>query len=222
MKPMLRFLIALVSLPLIYFALSLLGALIPGARSNNSGPPAIEIGLLRGPIHYDILLPLNDNTLNGFAFSERAGVPLRHPEARWLIVGWGASGFYTTVRSYGDITAAVLWDGLTGDTSVMHVDVGGDIPPSAGVTFLKISNAEFHALLTTLEASFARNAEGGFIPLTNAGFRDTDAFFAAKGHFHLLRTCNTWIGETLRSAGLRFGIWTPTPQSVALSLSKNY
>lgn len=222
MKLALRTLTALISLPLIFFAAGLLGALIPGPHADNPGPAAIEIGLLRGPIHYDILLPLNDNTLKNFAFSEHAGVPLSHPEARWLIIGWGATGFYTTVGSYSDITAPVLWDGLTGDTSVMHIDVGGEIPPTTGVTFLKISEAEFKALLASIESSFARNPEGGFIPLAIPGFRDTDAFFEARGRFHLLHTCNAWIGETLRAAGLRFGIWTPTPQSVALSLSHNY
>ncbi len=221
MKPALRTLTALISLPLIFFALSLLGALIPGPHAQNPGPPAVQIGLLRGPIHYDFLLPLNANTLNSFAFSERAGVPITHPDARWLIIGWGATGFYTTAGSYADITAPVLWDGITGDTSVMHIDVGGEIPTTTGVTFLKISEAEFKALLATIESSFARNAEGGFIPLAIPGFRDTDAFFAARGHFNLLHTCNAWIGETLRAAGLPFGIWTPTPQSVALSLGQN-
>ena len=221
MKPALRTLTALISLPLIFFALSLLGALIPGPHAQNPGPPAVQIGLLRGPIHYDILLPLDANTLNTFAFSERAGVPLHHPDARWLIIGWGATGFYTTAGAFSDITAAALWNGITGDTSVMHIDVGGEIPASAGVTFLKISAPEYRALLTTIEASFARNPEGGFLPLAIPGFRDTDAFFAARGRFHLLHTCNAWIGETLRAAGLSFGIWTPTPQSVALSLRQN-
>lgn len=33
-----------------------------------------------------------------------------------------------------------------------------------------------------------------------------------------MRTCNVWVGERLRRAGLPFGNWTPTPQAVRLSL----
>lgn len=56
------------------------------------------------------------------------------------------------------------------------------------------------------------------VALPYAGFTDTDAFFPAVGPFNLTRTCNVGVGERLRAAGLPFGAWTPTPQSVRLSL----
>ena len=33
------------------------------------------------------------------------GIALDHPEARWLVLGWGARDFYTTVGTYSDVTA---------------------------------------------------------------------------------------------------------------------
>lgn len=56
------------------------------------------------------------------------------------------------------------------------------------------------------------------MPIPGPGFGPTDRFFAAHGRFDILRTCNTWISDMLRAAGLRFGAWTPTPYAVTLSL----
>jgi hypothetical protein len=42
-------------------------------------------------------------------------------------------------------------------------------------------------------------------------------FYEANSHFSIFRTCNVWIAEVLRGAGVPMGIWTPTPYSVSLS-----
>jgi hypothetical protein len=42
--------------------------------------------------------------------------------------------------------------------------------------------------------------------------------FPAQGRFSLLRTGKVWLGETLRAAGIPFGLWTPANWSVTLSL----
>ena len=56
------------------------------------------------------------------------------------------------------------------------------------------------------------------VPLRVEGFSKTDRFYAAGGGFHLFRTCNTWVADTLAAIGLRMGVWTPTPYSLTLSL----
>jgi hypothetical protein len=85
----LRALTALISLPLFYFVASFLGAVIPGHHPQIDGGAASRIGLLRGPIHYDLVLPLTPDLRARFAFAEQAGVPVRDPRARYLVVGWG-------------------------------------------------------------------------------------------------------------------------------------
>ncbi len=49
----------------------------------------------------------------------------------------------------------------------------------------------------------------------------TDGFYSAVGRFHVLSTCNDWVGQKLADAGLAFGVWTPTPYGVTLSLWRN-
>lgn len=209
---------ALLLLPLLYFAAAGLGALLPGGHIDLPQGRDVTIGLLRGPIHYDLLLPLSPDLRAQYDFADAAGVPIRNPAAEWLVVGWGARGFYTTVGSYAELTPGAIWNGMTGDDTVLHLDVAGQFTDLPGLTYLPLSRAQFTALLAHIDDSFQRDQTGAVVVLPNSGLGPHDAFFAAKGHFNLLYTCNVWVGETLRAAGVPFGAWTPTPQSVSFSL----
>ncbi len=191
--------------------------MIPGARADLPGGTEYLIGLARGPIHYDFLIPLSSETRAQFAFAEAAGVPIANPDAEWLVLGWGAEGFYTTAGTYSDITAGAVLRAAMGEAAVLRLDVAGNVQGVPGLSFLTLSEPQFAALLAAIDASFQRDQTATPIPLPYAGFTPTDAFFAARGDFHLFHTCNAWIGETLRAAGVPFGIWTPTPQAVSLS-----
>jgi hypothetical protein len=66
------------------------------------------VGLVAGPVHYDFLLPLIGAVRDRFAFAEQADVPVRHPDAKWLIVGWGARGFDTSTVTLADIAPGTV------------------------------------------------------------------------------------------------------------------
>lgn len=213
-----RSLTALVALPLLYFAAALIGAIIPGAHADLPQGSDVLIGLVRAPIHYDLLLPLSPDLRAHYGFAEAAGLPIQNPAAEWLLVGWGSEAFYTTAGSYTDVKASALVKAITGDAAVLHLDVAGEVSGVEGIGYFSISRAQYAALLAQIDTSFQRDQTG--LPVTIAAhFNDHDAFFAAKGRFNLLHPCNAWIGETLRAAGVPFGIWTPTPQAVELSLN---
>ncbi|MFM7854609.1 MAG: DUF2459 domain-containing protein [Flammeovirgaceae bacterium] len=38
---------------------------------------------------------------------------------------------------------------------------------------------------------------------------DNDSFYEAKGTYNLFFTCNTWVNEGLKKAGLKACLWTP-------------
>jgi uncharacterized protein (TIGR02117 family) len=213
MRSAFRLLTLILAIPMAYAAASLVLPFIPGPGQDLSGPPTRQIGLLQGPIHTDILFPLTPDARARFAFAASAGVPVTHPEADWLILGWGSAAFYTTAGTYADITAGAVLTAATGDNAVIRLDVTGPLPPLDNLRFLNLSEAQFQALLTQSLAAFA-----GETPLDHPGFTGLDAFFPAKGTFHAFRTCNVWLGETLRASGIPFGLWTPANWSVTLSL----
>jgi uncharacterized protein (TIGR02117 family) len=202
-----------VAVPVLYLFASLVLPLIPGPGPDLSGPPAHRIGLLQGAIHTDILLPLTPETRARFAFAEAAGVPINHPDAEWLILGWGSAAFYTSAGTYADITAAAVFTAVTGDDAVLRLDVIGPLNPMENLRFLQLSDRQYQALLDQTTAAFASQT-----PLDRPGFGETDAFFPAHGYFSALRTCNVWLGEIFRASGIDFGLWTPANWSVTLSL----
>jgi uncharacterized protein (TIGR02117 family) len=214
----LRVAAGLVALLLTYFSAATVGAMMPGAHADLPGGTAYLIGLARGPIHYDFLIPLSPDTRAHFAYAEAAGVPISNADAEWLVLGWGAEGFYTTAGTYSDIHALSVLRAAIGETAVMRLDVAGNVQGVPGLSFMTLSEPQFAALLSAIDASFQQDQTAAPIPLPYDGFTPTDAFFAARGDFHLFHTCNSWVGETLRAAGVPFGIWTPTTQSVSFAL----
>lgn len=210
-----RWLAGLAALPALYLMASVLLALVPGPGPDLPGPASRTIGLLQGPIHTDILFPLTPETRARFAFAETAGVPVNHPQAEWLVFGWGSAAFYTTAGTYADITASAVLTAATGDDAVIRLDVLGPLPAMENLRFLRLSEAQFQALLDRTTETLSSRAA-----LDHPGFTGTDAFFPAHGHFSLLRTCNVWLGETLRASGIQFGLWTPANWSVNLSLDR--
>lgn len=176
-----------------------------------AGEPHVEIGLVSGPIHYDFLLPLTPETRAAFGFSP---LPLDHANAKWLVAGWGARGFYTTVGGYSDLSLRSVFDGISGDSSVVRLDVVGVLPEHVIDHRLLLSQVQFDGLLRGITGSISDKSA----PLPLEGFGATDVFYSGVGRFHILRTCNVWIGEMLRGAGVDFGAWTPLPLSVSASV----
>lgn len=201
----------------VYLAAALIGSLVParGVQGIAEQPAEHEIVLAKGIIHYDIFLPLNDETRADFAFLRGTRVPL--DEGDWLSVGWGSEAFYTSAGAYTDITWPALFKAITLDSSVIRFEVHGALPDHPDLKRVAVSEAQLGAL----RESILGDLEGNPAPLTAEGFSDTDVFFPAHGAFHLARTCNVWVGQKLRAAGFDFGAWTPTPFAVTLAARMN-
>jgi len=200
----------------LWFVAGFAGALLPGRVTPQPGPPLHEIRLIGTAIHYDLALPLTPAIRDRFAFAESAGVPLQDPSAQWLLIGWGARGFYTQAGSYADLPLAATARAALGDASVIRLEVWPAFPPEEvpGTQILHLSGTGLAALLDHIAGELGAVPR----PLPGASLTDTDAFFYAQTRFSALRTCNVWLGEALRAAGQPLGAWTPTPQALRLSL----
>lgn len=204
------------TLVMCYLAAGLVGGVLGGSTASleaTGGQHTITIGLVAGPIHDDFLLPLNAQTQARFAFLEPHDIPINHPNAEWLMLGWGAREFYTSVGTYSDVSLSASAKAIFGDTSVMRVDVLGAIGRPDVVRWLHISLPQYEALLSGIKNSF----DPALTPVPELP-KTQGHFFAAQGAFNLFNTCNTWVGKRLRAAGIPFGAWTPIPASISLSL----
>ncbi len=198
-----------------YLGAAVIGPLLPsgaGAQAESG----TEIRLISGPIHYDFLLPSTEEVRDRFGFANAAGVPIDSPAVEWIVVGWGASQFYRSAESYSNIPLAAIFRAVTGDHAVMRVDVGGPLPPDAPSLTLTLDDQQFALLLDAITEGLSEFPTGP-VHYSDAGFTETDAFFAADGRFNALNTCNEWISDTLALAGIEFGRWTPAPFSIRLA-----
>lgn len=138
------------------------------------------------------------------------GVELAH--ARLVAFGWGERRFYMDTRTLADIDLAAALRALAWNSdTVVHagfLDAVDEAHPR--VRTLVVTPKELAALNAHVRASFA-----GDVPApVGAGFGPADAFFAARGVYSPIATCNEWVGAALRSAGIPVGAWTPLSQSL--------
>lgn len=214
MKRLVRLLAGLFSAIVLYLAVAVGGALVPGPMADVPRGDDVMVILAAGPIHYDLLIPATPETRDSFAFLADYGVPMTDPD--WIVVGWGSRAFYTATGTYQDLQFGPVAQAIVGDASVLRFDVAyGDLG-DLGIA-VPMSHAQLGLLRGQILQQIQRDDQGVPVALNDAGFTSTDVFLAANSHFSILQTCNVWIGQVLRGAGVKMGIWTPTPYAVTLS-----
>ncbi|MGF9692000.1 TIGR02117 family protein [Rhizobium sp. 0TCS1.26] len=211
-------LLVLVAIPLLA---AILGTLVPRplfSTSANEGPATREVLVLSNPIHTDLALRLDDDLRRELADLGPLGFEIDHPGAAYLIIGWGGRAFYIETPTWGELKPVPLFKAMTIDSSVMHVDLAGEISPEdPTVRRLEVTEEGYRRLLAAIGNSFARK-DGRLQRVADAAYGEYDAFFEANGGFNALLGCNTWTGAMLRTAGIRTGWWTPLPPLLAWSL----
>ena len=195
------------------------GTLVPRPLFSRSDgeEKSVEVLILTNPIHTDIAIPANSETLQAFAFLQESGLPMDAPGLRWIIFGWGGRAFYLETPTWADLKLVPALKALTIDRSVLHVEVAGEIDRRLpNIKPISISEPEFSRLLQSILNSFDPQAPQA---IEGAGYGINDRFFEATGYFNVLLSCNTWAARSLRAAGLQTGWWNPLPQSLGLSLT---
>jgi len=129
------------------------------------------------------------------------------PEAEYLEIGWGDRDYFpATEESVGLALRAALWS----RGSVLHV-VGfrgaiKDYFTEGEIIELALSRESFRRLSEFVSASFIR-ADSIMPAQSQPGLVANGRFYPASGRFSILRTCNTWLAEALKSAGLGISPW---------------
>ena len=119
----------------------------------------------------------------------------------YLEVGWGDRDYYQTPEPTKWMTMkAAFWP----TQSVLHI-VGFSAPverhyPEAEIIEIGLSHRGFEQLCIFIQDRYARDASGQTIKL-GPGLLENSRFYLARGKFYLLRSCNVWTAEALRSAG---------------------
>ena len=101
-------------------------------------------------------------------------------------------------------------------TSLHVVMTRPDLLPE-GTRSVTISPEQYSELVEYVEQSFKR-VDGKRLQIADLSYGDNDAFFESRGYYHLLNTCNSWVGGAMKSAGIKTPMHTSLPSSPFLYL----
>ncbi len=205
---------------LLYFVIILIG-LIPVNNDFKPAEDGVEIWVTSNPVHADLILPMETGAINwresfpASAFSGDTG------GATHVAIGWGDKGFFIHTRTWADLRCstaahALLWP----SDSCLHVAMTREEYFDASARPVKISYEQYAELVRHINASFRLDESGNRIPIPGVSYHESDAFYEARGTYHALNTCNSWVGRAMRSAGIRTARLTPLPKTVFMYLPK--
>ena len=89
----------------------------------------------------------------------------------------------------------------------------GDCRDAVAVT---ISKEQYERLAEFVESSFRLNEHGAYLQIPGEAYSTNDAFFSSSGRYHIMNTCNSWVGRGLKNAGVKTPWFSPMPKSPTL------
>jgi uncharacterized protein (TIGR02117 family) len=135
------------------------------------------------------------------------GLPYKKGED-YFAFGWGDKNFYLNTPTWGDLTlknalSALLWN----SPSLIHLTRYRSLQEEWVV--VPVTDSQLALLNEALNQRFALDESGKKVLLPEPGYYHNDDFYAATGHYHAFRTCNSWINDLFKASGLKTSLWTP-------------
>lgn len=202
--------VAIVAILLAYPIAGLIGGVIPSNTAWTPPEQGVTIYVESNGIHVGIVMPKVAAGVDWRpVFPARDLADPRFGAFDHVSVGWGERDFYIGTPTWADLKASTVVAAALGSTrTLIHVDHIGRPEPDGEARRIVVRPAEYRGLAAYIRASIV---EGG---VRHRGYYRFDAFYAARGRYSAIHTCNAWVGDALRYAGIRIGAWTPFPITV--------
>lgn len=182
-----------------------LGGMVPSNRGWTPPDQGITLYIESNGVHTGIVMPKVAAGVDWRPFF--AARDLRDPRFAaydHVSLGWGDRDFYLETPTWADLRLSTVIAAATGsERTLLHVDHVPRPTPDGEVRQLVVRPAEYRRLAAYVRASLVTDGE------RRPGYYRYDAFYEARGRYSALRTCNSWVGDALRFAGVRVGAWTP-------------
>jgi len=191
----------------LYVAVACALVFLPANAKPPAEPATVEAWVLSNGVHTDLVFPVRSATVDWrqlFPLSDFKAPP---PDAEFVAIGWGDREFYLHTPTWGHLTAARAFGALSGgNRSLLHVTYLQRAQLRRGAYKLPLSQAQYAQLVAHVRSTLP---SGRAVPIAGAHYANDDAFYEARGSYHLFETCNTWTGRGLRQAGVTVSRWTP-------------
>jgi uncharacterized protein (TIGR02117 family) len=186
----------------------------PVNRSFQNADEGIEIHILNNGVHADFVFPIRTENFNWMDHLSKSDFLDDRTDFHYGIFGWGNRQFYMETRTWDDLKVFNLLYAFAGmGNTVVHVELLSDSdhwdPTKAKK--IRLSPSQYKKLCEYVLDTFRTDNNRLLTSIPDHHYHQQDAFYEAKGHYHLFRTCNVWVGSGLARAGVRVGYWTLTP-----------
>jgi uncharacterized protein (TIGR02117 family) len=187
-----------------YLGAAALSALFPVAgRAQTIQSNLSPIYLCADLVHSDFAVTLHDQTQQwSDLFGDFASPQL--PPDTYLLIGWGDYDFFTKVRQWGELTAPVAFNALTGQdqTALRVLAVNGNVIESTCqklVVDVEGRRKFFAYVLDSLPSPIVENP-------TASRYQ---TYFMTQRHYSPFYTCNQWTADGLAAMGLPHAWFSP-------------
>ena len=212
MRRLAKILTALLALPLTYLlAAWLLGSVV--LTPEDAAGDDITVYLITNGIHTDLALPLKNDTFDWTTIINPGDTRAASSDWGYAAFGWGDRGFYVETPHWRDLKISTALSAVSGlGDSIIHVTYYPTLWESTHSIAIPMPRAQYRRLAASIHDQFALH-EGRAIVAAPA-YGDNDTFYAARGHYSLFHTCNSWTNRRLSDAGLKHVLWTPFAHSL--------
>ncbi len=183
----------------------LMAVLLSYATTNNyekACPERIPLYLESTGIHVDLILPkahLNKE------FKEKLGLK---DSVEYVGFGWGDRAFYLNTPTWSDLKIGVALKALfLSSNSAMHVTPYNSKKPSWKM--VNYCSEYQYRVVQYVFKNFQQDRSGNFIRIEGLNYHANDRFYEAKGSLSIFKTCNVWVNEALKIAGIQTAQWPP-------------
>ena len=125
-------------------------------------------------------------------------------------LGWGERNFYLYTPEWKDLSVSNALGALSGlNRTLIHITYYAFEPKEDDyIVKFSVTSEQYQRLTKSLSESF-KQEDGKTILFKGIHYQSNDAFYEAKGRYHLFNTCNTWLNDRLVESGLKGVYWTP-------------
>ena len=202
-----RILTVVLAIPAAYLLATLIGALVPVNSGWAEPEDGTTVYLRDNGIHVDILLPANAQGLDWRPLLPPSHFTNPPPDPQWFAFGAGERRVYLDTPTWWDLTPRTAWAGLTGGERVMHVETVAN--PGPRLRAIRLRPEEYRRLWASIRSEFDLDRDGRPQRVDHPGYWHHDAFYEGRGQADAINTCNQWIADRLRVAGVETSFWTP-------------
>ena len=201
-KNIVKWIIAIILIPVVYLLLSLILTFIPVNNKENDEDKYKSIYLNSNGVHLNIIIPKNEidtKLLDGLKYDK---------EDNYFSFGWGDKNFYLKTPTWSDLTFKNTFLALfINSSALIHLNRYHSIQKDW--VEIKVDQNQLDKINLYIYRSFYFDSLDKKVLLINKGYANNDDFYEATGNFSCFKTCNSWVNSGLKESDIKACIWTP-------------